>query len=327
MVRLNRHRLVILALTLSLIISLGSGVGFGANKKIRIGFSQYTLAGTPWWTALVESAKKEAAKNGAELFVVDGHDSISKQVSDIEDLIAKGCDVIIVNPKDPVGIIPAAKAVHKAKIPLIAVDTPMDPAANPITTVLSDNTKIGFLTGWELAKAVGKKDAKVVVMSAQPGDKCGEARRHGFFAGFIEYQLEKYNSTGFTIVQQGWGNWSYDEAQKEMEDIITAHPKIDVVFAENDAMAIGALIALKEAGRAKGVFIGGIDGQKEIYELIKKGEAHATGLNSPDILGVEVIRTALKILKGETVPSVVHTPADVITKANVDKYYNPKSIF
>ncbi len=82
--------------------------------------------------------------------------------------------------------------------------------------------------------------------------------------------MHKNNRVEFTIVTQGWGGWTNNGGLKAMEDILVAHKNINVLFAENDAMAIGALKTIKEMGMQGKIALVGLDGQKEAYELIKK---------------------------------------------------------
>ncbi len=296
-----------------------------AAKKIRIGFSQYTQK-APFYVAQVEAAKAEAKRLGVELIVVDAQDNISKQISDVEDLIAKKVDVIVLNPKDPKALIPVTKAVNKAKIPLIIADSTIDPSVNYVTTIKSNNYVIGVMAGEVMAKKTRGR-AKIAMISGSIGNIGGQDRRDGFVSGFMEESLRSFNKVSLEVVAQGWGGWTQEGGLKAMEDILVAHKEIDVVFGENDAMALGALKAIKEAKR-EGVLIAGIDGQKEALAMIKEGGDYVTtGLNSPKLLGEMTIQVALKVLKHEAVPQVIYTPADAIVKDNVSKYYSANLVF
>ena len=114
-----------------------------------------------------------------------------------------------------------------------------------------------------------------------------------------------------------------------MEDILVAHPDINILISEQDAMALGALQAITEAGKKGDILVvAGADGQKEAYELIKKGEYGATGLNDPVQIAEMAVEVAVRVLKGERdFPKVIYTPAICITKENVDKYYDPDAVF
>ena len=135
-------------------------------------------------------------------------------------------------------------------------------------------------------------------------------------------------SVDLTIVSQGWGNWTNNGGLKAMEDILVANPDIDLLVAENDAMAMGALKAINEAGKSANIIVVGFDGQKEAYELIRQGKFGATALNSPKELARLVMEAVVKYLNGEKqIDKVIFTPAVLITKDNVDKFYDANAIF
>ena len=116
-----------------------------------------------------------------------------------------------------------------------------------------------------------------------------------------------------------------------MEDILTAHPDINVVLGENDSMVLGARKALEAAGKAQDVLlVAAADGQKEALQMIKDGKYGATGLNDPDLVGRTAVDTGLKALAGTLppdFPKLDYTTPAVITKDNVAKYIKPNAVF
>jgi len=286
-------------------------------KDIKVGVSMYTL-GAPYFYAQVNAAKNKAAEYGMQFISTEARDDMVKQLADVEDMLTQGIDLLILNPKDPQGLIPATKAATKAGVPVIVIDSSIDPAADFITTVQSNNLANGELIGEWLVKK----------MKVQ-GNPVGKERRQGVFRGIIEQQLRSTATMGFEIVTQGWGNWSHEGGLKAMEDMIVAHPEMNVMLAENDSMALGAIEAIKEADRTDDILVlACADGQKEALELIKKGEYGATGMNNPVVIAETAIEIGLKVLAGETnFPKKSYTPAVCITKENVDKYYDPDAVF
>ncbi len=131
-----------------------------------------------------------------------------------------------------------------------------------------------------------------------------------------------------SIVAQGWGNWTNNGGLKAMEDILVANPDINLLIAENDAMGMGALKAIEESGKADKITVVGFDGQKEAYELIKQGKFGATALNSPRELAKLVVEAVVRHLNGDKQPDkIIYTPAVIITRENVNNYYDPKALF
>ncbi len=157
--------------------------------------------------------------------------------------------------------------------------------------------------------------------------RSGQAKRLGFFEGFTETQLMIHGNSDLNILAQGWGNWTLLGGIEAMEDILAAHPDVNLLVAENDAMAMGALKAIEESGRADNVLVVGYDGQKEAYELIMEGKYGATALNSPGELARLVVESVVRYKNGMRLDKVIHTPAVLITKDNVDKYYDPNALF
>ncbi len=133
------------------------------------------------------------------------------------------------------------------------------------------------------------------------------------------------------MVAQGWGGWNQEGGLKAMEDILVAHPDVNVVLAENDSMALGARKALADANKLKGVVVlAAADGQKEALELIKKGEYGATGLNDPALVARTAVELGVQALKDELPADFAKlhfTTPDAITKENVDKYYKADAVF
>lgn len=296
--------------------------------EYKIGVSMYTL-GAPYFAAQLNAAKRKAESLGITLFSTNAQDDMLKQIADVEDLLARGIDLLILNPKDPKGLIPATKAAAQAGVPVVIIDSSIDPLATFITTVQSNNMRNGELIGEWLVKQMKGEPIKMALLSGTQGNPVGKERRQGVFRGIIEQQLRTQGISGFNIVAQGWGNWTREGGLEAMEDIIVAHPEINVLLGENDSMTLGAMEAIKEAGKMKDILIlAAADGQKEALKLIQSGEYGATGSNNPVVIAETAIEIGLQALQGKTdFPQKSYTPAVCITKENVDEYYNPDSDF
>jgi ribose transport system substrate-binding protein len=252
-----------------------------------------------------------------------------KQLADVEDLLARDIDLLILNPLDPQGLVPATKMATEAGVPVIIIDSSIDDSADFVTTIQSNNQKNGELVGEWLAKQMQGEHMNIALISGAPGNPVGRERRQGVFRGIIEEQLRQNNSAGFSIVSQGWGNWAHEEGLNAMEDILVAHPNINVLLTENDSMALGAMEALKEAGKIDDVLIvAAADGQKEALALIKEGEYGATGLNNPKLIAEAAVTVGLDYLSGNTnIQKITYTDPAAITYDNVDEFYDPNSVF
>ncbi|MHC4723430.1 MAG: substrate-binding domain-containing protein [Planctomycetota bacterium] len=287
---------------------------------IKIGVSMYTL-GAPYFVAQFETLKSEAERLGLGFAGTNARDDMMVQLSQVEDLLAQGIDLLIFNPKDPQGSIPATKMATEAGVPVIVIDSSIDTKADFVTTVQSNNRANGILIGEWLVKQMDGEPIKMALLSG--------VRRNGVFTGIIEGLLRTKNRTDWEIVTQGWGDWYQEGGLQAMEDIIVAHPEINVMLAENDSMALGAIKAIKEAGREDDILVlACADGQKEALALIKEGKYGATGMNNPGFIAKTAIDIGIRYLKGERgFPQKSYTTAVCLTKENVDEYYDPEAIF
>ncbi|WP_316813256.1 substrate-binding domain-containing protein [Pedobacter heparinus] len=296
-------------------------------SNIKVGYCTPSL-NAPFYVALSQSIQKNAEGYGMKFISVDGQGDIAKQVTAVEDLIAKGVQVLIINPLDPKALIPAINAAAKSGIPVFVVDSFIEDKADYITSVLANNQGNGDLVGEWVVNKIGNTKIKAAIISGAQGNPVGMEKRLGFIRGLAETQLRKQGNTDFQIVAQGWGNWSNSGGLKAMEDILVAHPDVNVLLAENDAMAMGAQKAINEAGKSANILVAAFDGQKEALELIRDGKFGATALNSPSELGKLVVQSAVKHLNGEKHQAkTIYTPAKLITKESVGQFYDPKAIF
>ena len=296
----------------------------------KVGIAMYTLS-APYFAAQEQAAKDKAKSLGCEVTTSDGQNDMLKQIADVEDMVAHGVNVLILNPRDPKGLIPAANAATAAGVKVIAMDSTLDPSANFVTEVQSSNQHNGELVGEWLAKKMAGKPMKIALLSGQQGNLAGLERRQGVFRGVSEQQLRQNATVDIEVVGQGWGAWAQEGGQKAMEDLLTAHKDINVVLGENDSMVLGARLALQAAGRLDQVLlVAAADGQKEALKLIKDGQYGATGLNDPALVANTAVDIGVKALNGKldaNFPKIYYTQPAVIDQSNVDKYYHPDAVF
>lgn len=297
-------------------------------SDITIGLSMKTL-NAPYFVAQVKSIEKEVRDRGMDFIYIDAQDDILKQVANVEDLLARGIDLLILNPLDPKALVLVTKSATRAGVPVIIIDSSIDPSADFITTIQSDNLRNGELVGEWLVNQVGGRRIKAAVLSGAQGNPVGKERRQGIFRGIIEQQFMTLGESRFDILAQGWGNWTYEGGLTAMEDILVAHSDINVLISEQDAMALGAMQAITEAGKKDDIIIvAAADGQKEAFAKIMEGEYGATGLNNPVLIAKMAVDVAVKVLSGERdFPKVVYTRAVCVSRENVDEYYDPQAIF
>ena len=227
------------------VILFGLSLHSANAQKLRIGISMKTLD-APYFAAQGKAAEEEVKKLGGTTISADAQNDMMKQIADVEDMLAKGIDGLILNPKDAQGLVPVTKQCTKAGVPVVIIDSSIDPAADYVTIVQSNNTANGLKVGEWFADTYGDKTPHIALLSGEQGNLVGEDRRDGVFRGIVEAQLRKYGKAGFVVVGQGWGGWTTEGGLKAMEDLLTAHKDIDVVLGENDSMVLGAIKAIQE---------------------------------------------------------------------------------
>ena len=306
------------------------GASPGAHAACLIGMSNYTL-GAPYFAAQDAEAHKKGAAVGCTVISSNGQNDLSKQISDIEDMVSRHVNLLLVNARDPEGIVPAVRAAVRAGVKVVAVDSGLDPKAGYITLVQSSNTNNGLLVGRWLAAKMRGTPMRIALLSGDKGNIVGQQRRDGVFAGILEGQLESEGHAGFSIVGQGWGGWSQEGGVSAMEDLRTAHPDINVVLGENDSMVLGARRVLEQHKKLDGVtLVAAADGQKEAIKLIEDGQYGATGLNNPVLVIDTAIDVGMQALHGtlpSDFPKTDYTTPVAITKANASQFYKSDAVF
>ena len=298
-------------------------------SKIKIGYCTPSL-NAPYYSALFSSIQKTTEKAGMTFLSADGQDDINKQVAAVEDLITKGVDVLLLNPLDPNALVGVTKTAKAAGIPVFILDSSINPSAEFVTTIQSNNLANGELAGAWLAKKYGKKKMNIALLSGSVGNPVGRTRKQGLLQGITEEQLRTLGYIDLNIKTQAYTNWTYAGGLKAMEDILVAHPDINVVITESDVCVLGAIKAIKEAGKIDDILIvAGADGQKEAIKYIMDTNFYGcTAMNSPVQIGQNAVAYAVQYLNGKRdFPKTSYTTPLLITKDNAAKYYDPKAIF
>src|SRR5215204_6936614 len=277
-----------------------------------VGFSQSEKEVNPFRIAETESIRSEAKqRNIKELVYTNANSQASKQISDIRDMIAQNVDAIIVAPLLEEGMDPALNAARQAKVPVFLIDreTAGKPCEDYITFMGSNFYEQGERAAKIMAGLTDEK-AKVAVLEGTPGASVTIDRTQGF-----EKALKKYPD--IDIVASQTGEFLRTKGQTVMEQLIQANPDIDAVYAENDEMALGAIQALKDAGKdpGKDVKVVSIDGTRQAVQAIITGDINAVIETNPRF-GPLAFDTFDKYLQGKPIPQKIIVQDDVYTKKN-----------
>lgn len=288
----------------------------GAAKTmsdITVGFAQSGNP-NPWMVALTESMEDEAKNRGVNYVYTDANDDMATHVANIEDMLEKGLDYLVVAPMEDTGLEAVLEKAKEKGVPVIL--SGRTTAGEHVTTVYSDQA----WEGERCAELVGeiKADAKVVELRGIEGTSSVAGREKGF----RDVMADKYPD--MEIVAQQTANFSRTEGMDVMANIIQAQgaENIDAVYCHNDEMALGAIQAIKDAGLTPGkdIMVVGIDGQKEAWDAVKAGEMIGTVQCSPKH-GPTVFDVIEKLLNGEesSIEEETIVPDEVITKDNADE--------
>jgi ribose transport system substrate-binding protein len=247
--------------------------------------------------------KSEAARRADKYNFVytDAQGTTAKQVSDVEDMIARKVSAIFLAPREAEGFSSTFQAAKAANIPIILIDREATgtPGVDFVTVIKSDFIKEGQRAGEWLAKQTNGK-AGIVELKGTTGSSVANDRSKGFMDEIGKHADMK-------VIASQDANFTRAEGQKVMENIIQAQGKaITAVYAHNDEMALGAIAALKAANMnpGKDVMIISIDGQKLALQAIIAGDMNATVECNPRF-GPIAFDTLEKFWKGEKLPAQI----------------------
>ncbi|MCA0981541.1 MULTISPECIES: ribose ABC transporter substrate-binding protein RbsB [Exiguobacterium] len=265
----------------------------------EIGLSISTL-NNPFFVALKEGAEEQANEMDATLTVADAQNDAAKQVNDVEDMIQKGMDLILINPTDSEAVGAAVQAANDAGIPVITVDRNAE-TGEVVAHVASDNVAGGQLAGDYMVELVGEGQ-KVVELEGIPGASATRDRGQGFNEA-IDGKLE--------VVAKQSANFDRAEGLTVMENILQDNKDIVAVFAHNDEMALGAVQALEAAGMSD-VKVIGFDATDDAVKAVEGGTMAATVAQKPAEIGKLGVEAAINHLKGETVEENIPVELELI---------------
>jgi len=309
----------------------GPANGIKSNvHDVVVGFAQQQLQ-APYFAAMQVQSEGIAKQQGFKLLFQSANKDPVIQMNQMQAMISQGADVLVVNATSVKGQKPMMTQIG-SEIPVIYIDTSVPGTGT--TSVQSDNLTIGRESGKITAKRfldAGKSSIKMVILTGPATDEfVGPNRRQGFLDGLKEGGLQ------FDILAEQTGDYQQDKGQVAAENMLAAHPDVDLVMGLNDSMTLGAYNVIKSKPAYDKVFVAAAaDGQKEALALIKEGGCKSryisTGLNSPSLAAEDALKIAVDIATGAKKPT--DYPKESFTKAvgigcdNIDQYYDPNSVF
>lgn len=282
-----------------------------AKDKIRIAYMPPATEFN-YYIAIGEGLKSAAAEKGnVETFMLapqSGAD-INGQMGMIQDVITQGADAIVLSTHDEAAAAPLVKQAVGKGFAVIIVNSDIANFPTPVHAVVGYSQRKGThkIGDYLLGKLAGKS-VKAAVIEGQPGYHSTER-----VGGFVDAVKGKPN---VDIVASIPGGWNVEGGNTAGMDLLQAHPDIDVIFAANDYMIMGAQLAAKSLGRDNLILLGN-DGDTAALEEIGKGTVTATVNTTPFVMGQIALQVTLDVLAGKFPGGFVETPTTIIDKTNV----------
>jgi ribose transport system substrate-binding protein len=301
----------IVTLCAILFIVLPGGCRRKADKP-RIALVMKSLA-NEFFKTMEEGARAHHKEHADEyeLVVVGIKDEtdVAKQIDSVEYMIAQGADAIVIAPADSKALVPVCKRAMDAGIIVVNIDNKFDAAVLAdkgvkIPFVGPDNRKGARLAAEYLAKRLKPGD-KVAIIEGAPNAFNGIQRKLGF--------EDAMKAAGMNIVSSQTGYWETARAEPIASALITEHPDLKAILCANDSMALGAVAALKAAGKSDEIFVVGFDNIAAVQRLLKEAKILCTIDQHADKLALYGIEYALEMLKEKGAPADKETPVDLIT--------------
>ncbi|QXG75313.1 ABC transporter substrate-binding protein [Modestobacter sp. L9-4] len=282
-------------------------------KGAKVGFSQSEPDTAAFRAAETQSIKDEAAKIGVgELLVTNANAQLTKQISDIQDLLNQGAQALIVAPVNSDGLDPALAAAKAKGVPVLTIDRKVTNTAcsDYLAFIGSDFEEQGKRAADAMATAAGGP-AKVAILLGSSGNNVTDLRTSGFV------DQVKAEHPELEIVAQQTGDFERAKGQSVAEQLLQSNPDINAIYAENDEMGLGAVQAVLSAGKQPGtdVKIVSIDGTKNAVQALVDGQYNGVIESNPRF-GPLAFSTLQDFMDGKEIPEDIIIEDDEYTPDN-----------
>jgi ribose transport system substrate-binding protein len=311
----SQPRIALLA-GLTMLAGLSACAGPPATDRPRIALVMKSLA-NEFFKTMAEGAAAHQRQHAAEYdLLVNGIKDeldVARQIDLVEQMIADRVDALVLAPADSRALVPVTRRALDAGIVVINIDNRLDAAAlrdQGITVpfVGPDNRKGARLVGEAVAAQLARGDA-VAILEGAPNAINGIQRKLGFD--------DAVQAAGLRLVSSQTANWEVAVANQVASAIISEHPDLKAILCANDSMALGAVAAVRAAGRDGRILVAGFDNISAARQLVRQGHMLATADQHADRLAVYGIEYAREMLAKKATPSDRETPVDLITAAQL----------
>jgi len=277
-----------------------------AQDKVALIMSDIGAA-NPFWAAVSQGALDKGAELGVDVAAVGppgGDTDIAGQIALVEDQVATGVVGIAISPADTAALIPALEQARARGVAVVFVDKRAD---MPGTYIGTNNIPAATLGAQHICDNV-PAGSDVAILQGIITGTTGQHRALGARQGL--------EACGLNIVAEQPADWDTAKALSATENILTANPNLAAIFSSNDNMALGAVEAVRNAGKLDDIFIVGFDGNPNAAEAILAGDLEASVAQRPYNMGQMGVENVLSLAAGETLPDEIDTGAILVTVEN-----------
>lgn len=278
------------------------------ERGTTIGVTVLTMT-HPFFLDLVDELKAEAARHNITVQLVSSEFDVARQKDQVSDFIVQGVDAIILCPSDSKAIGTAIQEANEAGIPVFTADiAALVDDVDVVAHIGIDNFNGGVMAGERAVEALGGS-GKVAIID-HPEVESVIQRTGGFLQA-----IEQANAAGNNIelVSRLPGSGAMDKSFKAAEDMLQAHPDLDLIFGINDETALGALAAIEKAGKSGQVQVIGFGGKEEAVAAVEEGKLYADVITYPREIGARSIQAVVAYMNGEDVPALQLIPTALVT--------------
>lgn len=283
-----------------------AATGAAAQTIALVQINQQAL----FFNQMNEGAQDAADDAGADLVIFNANNDPAAQNNAIETYIAQGVDAIIVVAIDVNGVMPAVEQAAEAGIPVLAVDAIL-PEGPQATQIGVDNRAAGAMMAEHFLEVTGG-EAKVGIIGAL-NSFIQNVRQEGFEQGIAD-------AGGVEVVGVVDGRNVQDTALAAAENLITANPAMDAVYATGEPALVGAVAAVEAQGATDRVAVFGWDLTEQVINAIDEGYVKAVVQQDPYEMGATAVESALTLIDGGSVPPEISVPVTIVTSENVDEF-------
>lgn len=288
-----------------------AAVGGASAEEKTIGLAVANLQAN-FFNQIKQSVEDYAPTKGLKVITVDAKGDSATQVSQVQDLLTQGIDALIYIPAGAAAAAVPTRLAKAQGIPVVNIDRNA-PGAPGDTFIATDSVTSAYQVCKHLFE-LGGGEGELIMVHGQKGTTPEVDRTEGCAKAMSE-------TPGVTLVAEQWSQiWSQDEGFQITQNLLQAHPDVTMVFAQADALALGAAQAVKVANLPQRIYVAGFDGDTAALEALKDGVFDVTATQQTQGMGRMGVDMAIKLMNGEEVPAVQLQDATLTTKDNVQQF-------